>query len=214
MAYAMNAVVVRLCLRIDKCFPEVRAFVESKGYSGFAVREVAGEDNEHWHWYLEGGPYPNVQRFRVQLTRSVPELRGNRAYAAKEASQDTYEQYWKYCCKGTSEANAPEISWRHGLLWTDAKFTELHAAYWAANPRAAARRARPARDIVLERCREARVEWDDRREIFKHYINVLFEQNKPINLFMVRTHVNLLQLQLAPNREDAVELLLNQVPLI
>ena len=97
----------------------------------------------------------------MQLTRAVTDLRGNRAYAAKECDNESFEQYWKYCCKGSSEANAPEIAWRHGLIWTDAKFAQLHAAYWAANPRAAARRQRPVKDIVFDRCREAGIEWSD-----------------------------------------------------
>lgn len=203
---------LRLALRIDKSFDAVKEFIVSAGYSGFAVREVVG-DNEHWHWYLEGDKYSSVQSFRVKLVKSVPELRGNGAYSVKQCDEH-YEKYWQYMAKGDGEGATPVLSWRHGLLFTDEKMEELHEAYWSVNHDLKRRKLQPVMDEVLERCKRAAVQYHDRRTIFREYIKVLYERNKPINLFSVKSGVNLIILKLCPDLDDGLELLLNQVPLV
>jgi hypothetical protein len=205
---------IQIALRTDKEFDLVKDFLETRGYSGFCVRETTeGGNNEHYHWFLEGDKYKNMQVFRVNLTKTVPGLKGNGAYSAKQCDADV-EKYWRYMCKGEAEGAGPEVAWKHGLLWTDERFEELHQAYWANAPQARKRKLPAVADTVFETCRAKRVAWDDRRTIFEEYIKELYSRDKPINLFMIRSNVNLLQLKLAPNVDDGVQLLLNQVALL
>lgn len=203
---------LRIALRTDKDFSGVRDFVVAKGYSGFSVREVSGE-NEHWHWYLEGDKYRNIQAFRVNLTKTVTELKGNGAYSAKVCDQD-YEKYWAYMCKGESNGCGAQVAWKHGLLFTDEKLEELHQAYWDENQARKKRKAQPVFQEVLESCKQLGVEWSDRRTIFGAYIKALYKRDKAINLYQIKSQVNLLMIKLAPQADDAIEVLLNQVPLI
>ena len=107
---------LQLALRTDSEFDAVKAVIVASDYSGFAVREVAG-DNEHWHWYLEGDKYKTIRSFRTILLRKVPALVGNAGYSLK-ACDEKYENYWKYMCKGDSEGHGPNIAWSHGLLFS------------------------------------------------------------------------------------------------
>lgn len=200
---------IKLSLRIDKCFSEVLEYVEEKGMSGWCVREVAGDENEHWHWYLEGDGFKNLQAFRVSLTRRIPELKGNGAYSVKECDENV-ERYWQYMAKGDGDGEGVTPAWRHGLLWTDDKLEELHRAYWSENHAFKKRKLRPIDEVVLEKAKEAGVAWDRPYDLQKIYIKELFARNKPINLFSVRSHCNLIALQLAPDVSEAVDQLVDR----
>lgn len=191
-----------IALRIDKCFDEVLAFVESKGMSGWSVRETAAS-GEHWHWYLETDTFKNIQAFRVALTRAVPELKGNAAYSAKSTDENV-ERYWRYMAKGDSLGDGVVPVWRHGLLWTDDRIEELHQAYWSEN-RAKKQKLPPIDEVVLQKAKEAGAAWDNPHALQKIYIKELFARQKPVNLFSVRSHCNLIALQLAPDVDTAVE---------
>lgn len=203
---ALSATMVyRYALRTDKEFDAVKAFIVEAGMSGFSVREEAG-DNVHWHWYLETDLKP--QAFRSKLTRKVVGLKGNGAYSLKECDE-AYERYWAYMCKGASNGQAPVVSWRHGLVFDDRKVEELHASYWAENVSRKRARASVVEE-VFQNCKRAAVQWDDEREIAREYIKVLVDRNRAINLFAVKSNVNLLRCKLAPSPEDGIQILLNQ----
>lgn len=205
---------LQIALRTDKDFDKVLKFIEEKGYSGFAVRETTEDgNNEHWHWFIEGDKYRNVNNFRTHLTKNVPALKGNGGYSAKLCDADV-EKYWRYMCKGSAEGQGAEIAWKHGLLWTDERLEELHQAYWANAPQAKKRKLPPIADAVLDRCKRKAIAWNDRRTIFQEYIMELYARDKPINLFMVKSNVNLLQIKLSPDVDTAVQELLNQVAII
>lgn len=199
---------LKLSVRIDKCFDDVVSFVENKGASGWCVRET-GDDgtNEHWHWYIEVTGFKNVQAFRVALTRAVPDLKGNGSYSVKECD-DQVERYWQYMAKGEADGEGVIPVWRHGLLWTDEYIDELHAKYWAENHVFKKQKLRHIDEVVLEKAMEAKVAWDVPYELQKIYIKELFLRNKPINLFSVRSHCNLLALKLAPDVDSAIEKLI------
>lgn len=199
----------KIALRTDKAFPEVKAWIESKSLSGWAVREVSG-DNEHWHWYLETDM--KLPAFRVALTRAVPVLKGNACYSASEVKD--VDKYLRYMAKGESDGAGPEWAWRHGLMWTDEKLEELHADYWVENRKLKKRRATgPVMDAVYDKCKETSVRWDDKRAIFEAYIRELVARDKPINLFSVKASVNLLAIKLCPN-DDALQCLVDATALI
>lgn len=195
---------LQIAMRIDKCYDEVLSFVEERGMSGWCVREVAGADNEHWHWYLETDGFKNLQAMRVALTRKVPDLKGNGAYSIKSCDENV-ERYWQYMAKGEANGEGVLPCWRHGLLWTDEKLEELHAAYWSENQVRKRQKLRPIDEVVLEKAKEAGVAWDRPYELQKIYIKELFARLKPINMYSVRSHCNLIALQLAPDVSEAVD---------
>lgn len=204
---------LRYCLRIDHHYDETLQYVESHGMSGWAVREVSG-DNEHWHWYLETDVFKNANAFRQSLTRKVPALKGNGSYSLKECDEN-YERYWQYMAKGDSNGSGVVPAWRHGLLWTDEKLEELHEAYWAENSQVAKKRKLgPIRDVVLEKAKAAGLTWEQPYAIQKIYIKELIARHKPINVFSVRAACNLIACLLAPNVDDAVDRLVDNGALL
>lgn len=196
-----------IALRTDKCYDETLAFLEGKNVSGWCVREEVDGENEHWHWYIETDAFRNIQAFRVALTRAVPDLKGNAAYSAKETDEHV-ERYWRYMAKGSAHGEGCQAVWRHGLLWTDEKLEELHQAYWDEN-RSKRQKLPPIDEVVLEKAKEAGVSYDDLMALMKIYIKELFVRDKPINLFSVRSRVNLIALKLAPDVDTAVDKLVN-----
>lgn len=199
---------LKIALRIDVAFTETLAYLEEKGVSGWCVRENVNGENEHWHWYIESDAWTNIKAFRVALTRAVPELKGNGSYSAKE-TDETVDRYWAYMAKGDSEGAGIIAVWRHGLLWTDDYLEELHQRYWTENHVFKKQKLRHVDEVVLERCMEKKLEYDNVLEISKVYIKELFSRNKPINLFSVRSHCNLISLKLAPDVDTAVDKLVN-----
>lgn len=200
---------LRLAVRTDGQLAKVKEYIASKGYSGFGVKEIAGT-NEHYHWYLQTdvSRVKNVQAFRVDITRKIPELKGNGSYSAKECGED-YERYWQYMCKGAADGAGVDVVWRHGLVFTDEKLEELHQAYWSENnARAAKKQKLPAIvDTVVEKLKADGTAWRDREAITRVYIRALYDREKPINIFSVKSAVNLVQIKLAPVAEEAIEYL-------
>lgn len=203
---------LKIALRIDTCFDEVVSYVEEKGFSGWCVRESVEGENQHWHWYLEGDAFKNIRAFRVALTRKVEGLKGNGSYSAKE-TDEFVERYWRYMAKGPGDGQNCDVVWRQGLLWTPERIEELHVGYWEEN-RVKRPKLGPIDDVVLEKAKEAGLEYDDVLGLQKIYIKELFVRNKPINLFSVRSHVNLLALKLAPNVDEAVNRMVENARLI
>lgn len=184
--------------RTDKEFIKCRDFFASK-CSGFAVREVSG-DNEHWHWFLRSDT--RIQSLRVQLTRAVPEIGGNRGYSLKACDDDT--RYMQYICKGDGPQMMPEIAWRHGIDLTDEKFEELHQAYWAENRENRRQRRMTVTEKVIEAAKAQNVAWDDVRQLSRLYLMELREQKKAVNLFACKAAIRGIQLQLCPDN-SAIE---------
>lgn len=195
---------LRLALRTDKCFESVKEFITSKGMSGFAVSENDDTANPHHHWYLETSVYKNVQAFRVAITKKIPDLKGNGSYSVKECDQD-YTRYWQYMCKGSGAGQGPSIVWRHGLVFTDDKVEELHNAYWEENRAKKKVKVEPIMDVVFEKLKADGTAWRDREAIAAVYIRELYSRNKPINIYGVKSAVNLLQVKLAPVADEAIK---------
>jgi len=190
-------------LRTDKEFDKTRDFIVGYCQSGWCVREVSG-DNEHYHWYLKCTK--KVEAFRIALIRAVPELKGNAGYSISVVKDE--DKYLRYMAKGEADGTGCSYAWRHGLDWTDEKLEELHQAYWAENRRMRKRKVGTVTDYVLDYCKQEKLKWDDRRTITAEYIRELVRRDKPVNLFSLKSNVNLIQCKLCPD-EDAIETLLN-----
>lgn len=195
----------KLAIRVDKEVQRVKEFFDSKNYAGFGVREVSG-DNEHWHFYVETQTKP--ASFRVILKRAVPDLAGNGAYSVADVRD--VEKYLRYMCKGESSGVMPEVCWSSGLLWTTEKIEELHDDYWEENKAFKKRRTTGVMDHVLDVCRDLGIAWDDRTAIAEEYMKELVARNKPINIYSVKSCVNLIQVKLCPT-DDALKILAQQV---
>jgi len=197
----------QLAVRTDGEFVNMRKWLDNLDASGWCVREyVEGEDNEHWHWYIE--TKLKAASFRVELKRKAPGLKGNGSYSVAEVRDE--QKYLQYMAKGPSKEIMCEVDWTKGLRWTDEKIIELHDAYWEVNAKIKKRKAGSIADHVIDICKEQRVEWSDRRTIAKEYIKELVAQSKPINLFSMKANVNLIQVKLCPN-DDAIDELAAQV---
>lgn len=199
-----------LALRTDKAVDSVKAWLTSLNIGGFGVREVAG-DNEHWHWLLETKEkVKKIQALRVALTRAVPELKGNAGYSLTEIRD--VEKYERYMCKGNSSMEGPVVVWSQSLLYTPEKVAELHGDYWTSNREMATARKRllPPVDQVVATCKEAKIDWMDRTAISKAYIRLQVERKKGINIYQVKSSVNVIQCLLCPD-DKAIDLLAEQV---
>ena len=195
----------KYAVRIDKCFDEFKAFIESRQISGWCVREVA-DSGEHWHWYLETDVKPTSMR--VLIKRSCPELKGNGAYSVSEVKD--LEKYCRYMAKGEQEGLLPQVAWKFGLMWTDEKIEELHEEYWTTNKSLKKRRTVGVLDWVVDKCKEDAVQWDDRKAIGEIYIKELADRSKPINIYAVKSAVNLIQVKLCPD-DTAIKQLSEQL---
>lgn len=183
-----------LALRLDTSFDDFFAFLDRRSEAGFVSREVAAS-GEHVHAYVYTRLKPNS--YRVILKREVAGLAGNGAYSVSECKD--VEKYQRYICKGEFAGSGVDCVWKCGLEYTDDKLWQLHQDYWALNRVVKLRRENSVLDYVIDRCKEEGVAWDDRRTISEMYIKELVARSKPINLFSVKSNVNLIQVQLCPD---------------
>ena len=65
-------------------------------------------------------------------------------------------------------------------------------------------------DWVVDKCKEDAVRWDDRKAIGEIYIKELADRSKPINIFAVKSAVNLIQVKLCPD-DTAIKQLSEQL---
>lgn len=195
---------MEVALRTDKDFSAIKEWISSKDASGFAVKETAGEDNVHYHWYIKIAGFKNLQSFRVQFTKKFLELKGNGAYSCKMCDEDV-ERYFRYMCKGSGNGQGAEVVWSNGILWTPEKFEALHEEYWAENVRVPKRKKlEPIIDIVIEKLKEDGTAWTDRERIAKAYIRELYNRDRSINIYSVKSVVNLIQIKIAPVADKAI----------
>lgn len=188
-----------LALRTDAHLDKVKAWVEKEGYGGFAVREVAG-DNEHWHWLLHVGN-KTIKQVRSSLMRAVKELSGNGAYSLTECRDQA--KYERYMCKGDGEGTGVTLAWRNGLEYSDEKLEELHAAYYTENKKLKRKVTGSMIDYVVDEAKRRNIAWRKRDEFAKIYIKEQTARGKPLNLFAARAALNTVQVVLGG--EEAFE---------
>lgn len=185
-----------LAVRVDKSIDDVEAYFDRRGYGGFGVREVAG-DNEHWHFLIETDAHVNIQAFRVALTKAVPELKGNGSYSVSEVKD--IDKYVRYMCKGESEGCGAEVVWRHSLLYTEEKCDQLHVEYWEENRRMKKRKVGSMIDAVVDECKRSSIGWREREKISFLYVKEVMSRAKPFNAFAAKSAVNTIQMLLCPD---------------
>lgn len=181
-------------LRTDSGLASVKAWADRLELGGFAVREVAG-DNEHWHWLLESSK--TIKQLRSSLTRDCKELVGNKSYSLTAVKE--LDKYVRYMSKGESEGVMPEIAWVNSLVYTPEKIKELHEAYWAENKKMKKRSAGTMIDWVVDEAKRQGIAWEKREVLAKMYIRELGVRGKAINLHSIRANLNTVQVALCPD---------------
>lgn len=182
-------------LRVDGALDEVQAWLAKYAIGGWAVKELAGADNLHWHFHLI--TEKTIKQLRCSFNREVPSLKGNGKYSLTECRD--VEKYDRYMAKGDSEGQCPDIAWVHGLEYTEEKVSELHDEYWLENRRLKKRKNGSMVDQVTDECKRENVLWSDRAKISEIYIRMVGAAGKPINLFSIRANINSVQYQLCPD---------------
>lgn len=191
-------------LRTDGSLDEVISWVNAQSFGGFAVKEVAGADNVHWHWLLESGK--TLKQIRSSFCRNVPGLVGNKSYSLTVIRD--VEKYARYMCKGDAEGKSPHVAWSNSLFYNDAKIEELHVEYWTNNKAMRKRKVGTVADAVIDLAKQDNVRWSDRQTLAKMYIQELKSRDKPINMYSVKSNLNLVQVALCPD-DSAIEDLAN-----
>lgn len=196
-----------LAVRLDSSFDDFLAWCDRRSEAGFVVREYA-DSGEHIHAYLYSRLKPNS--FRVILKREVPGLAGNGSYSV--ALCKDVEKYQRYICKGECPGSGADVLWSCGPQFSSENLYVFHEDYWASNNATKIRRVTGVLDYVLDECKEGGIAWDDRRTISEKYLRELVARSKPINLYSVRSAVNLIQVKLCPT-DEALQFLASKVDL-
>lgn len=177
---------------------EVLAWLNSRHGAFLLVLETVDGENPHVHYILDIDA--NIRVVRQSFTRAFPTLTGNKAYSLTQVMD--LAKYHRYICKGESAGEGPHVVGSHGVLYTDDWIGERHAEYWEENASLAAKRQRKAVSVVdaaVERCKAEHILWHQDHEIAKVLIQLTAERGKGINLFAIRSQVNLLMMQLCPD---------------
>lgn len=168
------------------------------GSSYLIVRETVDGENVHMHMVFTA-EIP-IKSIRSRFNRAFPDLVGNKAYSLTTV-QDL-DKYHRYLCKGADEDSLPEILARQGVIYTNDWVHDRHGEYWDINAQLQVerdKRKRPVFDEVLDEAISKSVKWTDDVQLSKMYIRQLSQRAKGINLFAVRSQVNLLKIRLCPD---------------
>lgn len=182
-------------IRIDGQFTEdIKQFFTKDGGSYLVVKELENS-NPHMHAVLHSDRKP--QALRMALKRVLPSS-GNGAYSLSVVKD--LDKYQRYICKGAALDVMPEVLAAYGMEYGDDDWVKnCHESYWDENERISKRRRlENVDDVVLEIVRQQSIDWSNREKIAEVYIRELASRNKPINLFSLRSKINLLQIKLCP----------------
>lgn len=197
-----------LAIRVDgdQHRQKLRDFLSSDG-AALCVRETVDGENPHYHAVLHTDR--KIAAVRMALKRCLG-VTGNGEYSVAQVKD--LARYQRYMLKGDAKGVLPEIVIAIGMIYqSDSWVEEQHDAYWEENATLVKKRAlEPVPAAVLSQCKEANVAWDRRDRIAEIYIRELVTRNKAINLFSLKSNVNLIQCQLCPG-DQAIEDLARQV---
>lgn len=193
-----------LALRVDgKAHWDLQSFLEDDGGAYLLVCEEP-EGNPHMHAVLHSTR--NAQAVRMALRRALPYLSGNGSYSVAEVRD--LAKYERYMCKGEAHGCMPEITGAYGIQYSDAEWqAATHEEYWAVNQELQEQRKKMnVAEATLAACKDARIAWSNRERIAEMYIRELVAREKSINLFSVKSAVNLIQVQLCPDDQAIKDL--------
>lgn len=197
-----------IAIRVDgDSSVELCQVLDKDGGAYLVVKELEGS-NPHFHAVLHS--VRKLSAVRQALKRAMPQLNGNGSYSVTAVRDLT--KYQRYMMKGETREKLPHVVAAHGVLYTDSAWqSEMHDAYWDENDSIQRKRKfEHIDDVVLDRCKELSYSWQNRQGIAEQYIRELVSRNKPINIFSLKSHVNLLQIKLCPD-DRAIEDLAQQV---
>lgn len=197
-----------IAIRVDgESSTELQSVLDKDGGAYMVVKELEGS-NPHFHAVLHS--VRKLSAVRQALKRAMPQLNGNGSYSVT-AVRDL-AKYQRYMMKGESRETMPHVVAAHGVMYTDPSWQEeQHDAYWDENMEIQRKRKfQHIDDVVLDKCKELSYSWQNRQGIAEQYIRELVSRNKPINIFSLKSHVNLLQVKLCPN-DNAITDLAQQV---
>lgn len=190
-------------IRIDGQFTDpIKQFFEKDGGAYLVVKELE-DSNPHMHGVLHSDRKP--QAVRMAIKRAIPGA-GNGAYSC--APVKDLDKYQRYMMKGASKETGAEVLASYGLEYGDPEWqATAHEAYWEENDRISKRRKlENIDDVVVELVRQAGIDWSNREKLAEVYIRELSSRNKPINLFSLRSKLNLLQIKLCPDDRAITDL--------
>lgn len=191
-----------LAIRVDgdQHAHKLKDFLTSDGAT-LCVRETVEGENPHYHAVLH--TQRKIQAVRMALKRCLGVV-GNGEYSVAQVRD--LARYQRYMMKGAAKGVLPEVIVSVGINYqSDSWREEQHDAYWEENALLGRKRKElPVPAAVLEKCKEQQVPWDRRAAIAEIYIRELVERGKAINIFSLKSNVNLLQCQLCPD-DRAIE---------
>lgn len=162
----------------------------------YLVVKEKHDDNPHFHIVLHSKK--KIQPLRMSFRRKFPEHSGNGGYSIIPVRD--LDKYHRYICKGADRETEPDVVGSNGMRYGADSIREWHARYWsAAEERQRGVSSLPVADCVLEKLKEAAVNWSNRERIAEEYIRELLARNKSINLHAVKAAVSLIQCKLCPD---------------
>lgn len=174
----------------------LKEFLKKDGGAYFVVSELE-HSNPHCHGYIH--TTKKIHSFRMQFKRAViPDSTGNGAYSVT-AVRDV-DKYYRYMCKGDAKEVMPVVVCKEGVLFSDQWVRDRHDAYWTCNDELMAGRAKMKTwEAVLQACTDAKIDWRSKEEIAKVYIREVAARNGALNVFSIRSNVQLIQVKLCPD---------------
>lgn len=186
-------------------FDETKAFMEKRGYGGFACKEDADEEvnREHYHWYIIG-EWKNINAFRSRLKADCPSLRGNGMYSLSTVRDKV--SYARYVCKGKGEGQGFDLVWRNSLEYTEEMLEQFHMEWWLERKRLLKKRKTGSMvDALVATAKEQKLAGYDRRPIVRLYIEESVARGRPINVFSARGVVNTVCATLSDDYKEKLE---------
>lgn len=204
----MSSQPIPVAIRIDgHSATELISVLDKDGGAYLVVKELEGS-NPHFHAVLHS--LRKLSAVRAAIKRAIPTLNGNGSYSVAQVRD--LAKYQRYMMKGESEDVMPVITAGFGLMYTDPSWQEeQHDAYWEeAATLTRKRKAAPVFEAVLHECKVRQISWQNREAIGRIYIKEQADRDKGINIFALKSQVNLIQIKLCPD-DSAIEDLARQI---
>lgn len=195
---------------------KVLAWIREVSPAHFVVCHDADDEESRPHWHALLWTDKEVQNLRVQFTKKVPEVRGNKMYSFKLVEIETLHVYERYLCHANSMGDQVKIVSAQARVNDVGKYTQVwaqqqNADFWTAQDdfkkKRAGKKNKTPREHALEECRACDVK--DIQGIVSILVDKYGDADKPMNVFHMRAEVRLLYWKL--NKQKAVQSIAQEI---
>lgn len=178
---------------------DVKAWIVKQSPRHVIIKHEADTDEQRPHWHALMWSDKTEQNLRVQLTKAIPELKGNKGYSMKKLDVDRLAEYERYICHASSRGDeviiisaATELDGKYSKEWAAKQNKEFYDRQDEYKKKQ--KKSKTPRQVAAAACTEKKIK--ELKGIAEVLVEAYREAEKPMNVFHMRSEVRLIYVKM------------------